>query len=165
MNNSLSKNNIGYKKAFTLVEMLIVISIVAFLSILVISLSKSIPAFRTESYTNKYCELIDSAVTAAAAANRVNSIKNVTILQMAPYLKGTLSNNQLSITMTDNTVITKNGNDFVATFPGNLTNTYTISSGKGLDCVIGDPIPDPVPDEPEPEGEEPIVVVGGGSDK
>ena len=129
----------NYHQAFTLAEMLIAIAIVGFLSVLVISLSKSLPAFRTESYTKKYCELIDSAVTSAAAANRLSSIKDVTIPQIAPYLKGTLSNDELSITMADNTVITKNGNDFVATFPDDLNNTFTISGDIGLDCVVGVP--------------------------
>lgn len=132
-NNTFDFNS---RKAFTLIEILIVISVIGIISILALSLMRSIPDFRVDSFEKKYCELLDSAVTSAAAANGLESIKNTNLELLMPYLKGTLGDGNASIIMTDQSVITGGGESYTVTFPGGSTKTYGITRENGLDCVI-----------------------------
>ena len=133
------QRNITYVSAFTLVEILLVFSIIGFISVFTISVIKSLPSFRADSFEHKYCELLDSAVTSAAAVNRLESIKNTNLELIAPYLKGTLGNENSSIHMTDQSIITGGGTSYTVTFPGGGTKTYSITRENGLDCVIISP--------------------------
>ena len=149
------KNDVNYKKAFSLIEMLIAIGIIGFISVFALSLSKSVPTFRLDSYTQKYCELIDNAVTSAAAATRKESVKQVSLAEMVSHLKGTISEDGLTITMMDGTEITKDGDSFTASFPDSIgNNTYLMSNDNGLDCVTG---ATPTPVVPDDDQDEPII--------
>lgn len=130
------KNKNVYRDAFTLIEVMLAILIIGFIVIFALSLLKSMPSFRADAFEKKYCELIDSAVTSAAAANDLESIKNTNLEMLMPYLKGTLGDGNTSITMTDQSVITGGGESYTVTFPGGTTKTYDITRENGLDCVI-----------------------------
>jgi len=125
-------------KAFTMIEVIMALGIVAIISTLLISMYKSVPTFRLEAYNQKYCELLDSAVTSAAAERHMSTIKKTDLQGLVPYLKGELSEDFLTITMSDGTEITGSNTTYLATFPNGIgSKLYTITNENGLDCVTG----------------------------
>ena len=133
-----AKNIMNSHCAFSMIEFLLALSIIAITAIITLGVTNMISTSQHDMYVNKYCEIIDGAVTSAVAENRLTSAKNTTLQLLQPYLKGVLVEDE--ITMTDGVKITGGGESYTIVIPKtNATHVYTISYDQALDCVAGDP--------------------------
>jgi len=125
------------KSGFSLIEFLIAMSLIGALFIVFAPrLRTNFINRRNTSYINRYCEILDNAIYKAKAENRLESIQNTTIPLLAPYIRGTLSDDSSSITMMDGTVITGGNTNYSATFPTGLTHTYIIDTENNIFCQV-----------------------------
>ena len=126
------------KKGFTLLEILIALTIVGVIGVITVSGGKGkYTDTITQNYKKKYCQILNEALYMASIENRTKQ-NELTIPMLEPFIKGKVDKN--AFTMSDGTVITLSNNSFVALFPNETQQTYTIQDGnKGIDCsLIGD---------------------------